>query len=256
MDNSTHNNAEKLIRYLDGELNEAEKQGIEAQLASDKALKEELDSLLLAREAVKQYGLQQRVASVHQEMMATEQAPVRSIGNRNRFVRYSLSIAAGIILVAGLFFAYNFFTISSSGVFSDNYQAYELPTFRGDDNNEMPAMEKAFREKKYTEVVQIDPQRPFTASENFYRGMAFIELKNDSAARASLQSVVKNTDSQVTDNIKDAAEYYLALVCIRHKDYKEALEYLQKIRNNDTHTYHERVSASMIRKVKFLARFS
>lgn len=256
MDNSTHNNTEKLIRYLDRELNEGEKQELEAQLASDKQLKEELDSLLLAREAVKQYGLQQRVASVHQEMMATEQAPVRSMGNRNRFLRYSLSIAAGIILVAGLFFAYNYFTISSSGVFDANYQAYELPTFRGDDNNEMSPVEKAFREKKYTELVQMNPGRPLTVPENFYRGMAFIELKNDSAARASLGVVVKNTNSPITDNLKDVAEYYLALVCIRQKDYKEALEYLQKIRSNNVHTYHEKVSGRMIRQVKFLARFS
>ena len=65
MDNSTPDMSEKLILYLDGELSDSEKSNLEQQLAADKALQDELESLQSTRQAIKLYGLKQKVASVH-----------------------------------------------------------------------------------------------------------------------------------------------------------------------------------------------
>ena len=65
MDNSTPDMPEKLVRYLDGELNEDEKKVIEQQLNSDSVLQQEYNSLLATREAILHDGLQQHVAALH-----------------------------------------------------------------------------------------------------------------------------------------------------------------------------------------------
>ena len=130
MDNFTPRMSEYLIRYIDGELPEEEKTKIEQQLLSDVTLKQELDNLLLTREAVRHFGLQQNVAEVHRQMMEEKQTPVKSINSKRRFLRYAVSIAASIFLLIGGYIAYNFLTLTPGKVFSSKYQAYELSTVR------------------------------------------------------------------------------------------------------------------------------
>ena len=65
MDNATHDMSEKLMQNLDGELPAADKVQLEQQLASDAALREELENLQLAREAVRSYGLNDMTVADH-----------------------------------------------------------------------------------------------------------------------------------------------------------------------------------------------
>ena len=52
--------SELLTRYLDGELSETEKEMVEKQLAEKKELRDELENLQLARDAIKYYGLSRK----------------------------------------------------------------------------------------------------------------------------------------------------------------------------------------------------
>ena len=93
MDNSTPDMSEKLVRYLDGELNEDEKKSMEELLNSDSILQQEYNSLLAAREAIRHYGLQQQVKGVHQQMMGEFQVPVKKIGSKRRIIRNAVAVA-------------------------------------------------------------------------------------------------------------------------------------------------------------------
>jgi anti-sigma factor RsiW len=68
MENSPEH-TEKIIQYLDGELTGSELAEFEKLLTSDNTVRDELDNLGLARDAVQSYGLRQQVSAVHQEMM-------------------------------------------------------------------------------------------------------------------------------------------------------------------------------------------
>ena len=59
MDNSTHDNDENLVSFLEGGLNDIERKAIEQQLSVDMALKQKYDNLVLTRESIRYYGLQQ-----------------------------------------------------------------------------------------------------------------------------------------------------------------------------------------------------
>ena len=59
MDNSTYDNDENLVSFLDGGLNDIERKAIEQQLSVDMALKQKYDNLVLTRESIRYYGLQQ-----------------------------------------------------------------------------------------------------------------------------------------------------------------------------------------------------
>jgi len=252
MDNSTPNMSEKLARYLDGELPGNEKQGLEQQLVSDVALQQEYDSLLMTREAVRYYGLQQKVKGIHSEVMQELKAPVRTISPIKRFVKISIAVAASILLLVGGYLAYNFFTLSPEKVFASNYKGYELSTLRNN-NPQETAAEKAFKEKNYAEIVRIhDAGEDHTQKGEFLCGIAALELKNNSKAISCFNEVIDANKKASAKIMNDDAEYYLSLSYIQNEDYDFALDLLRKIKNDPEHIYHEKVNAKLIREVKML----
>jgi hypothetical protein len=255
MNNSTQDMSELLVRYLDGELEEDEKTNLEQKLATDNSLREELENLRISREAVKYYGLKEKVATVHQQMMKEmkPQATIRSINSTRRIFRYSIAVAASIVLVFLAFMAYDYFTLSSEKVFANNYQSYELTTFRG--NEQLTAVEKAYKEKNYQEVISLQ-QTPAQndIGSNFLAGMSNLELNNTENSILNFKKVIDLNKASGTNLWQDQAEFYLALAFLKNKDHDSSIELLQKIKDDPEHLYHEKVTARLLRQVNRLKR--
>ena len=253
MDNFTPNMSERLVQYLDGELTIAEKNTLEKQLASDKTLQEELDSLKSTRVAVRFYGLQQQVAAVHVGMMR-DINQVKKINPIRRIVRYSIGVAASLLLLIGGYMAYNFFTVSRENVFASNYQTYELVTVRDGNTIETP-VEKAYREKNYPEVLRIhDEKEDHTQKEEFLCGVAALGLKDKSKSIKCFEAVLGANRQTQQSILNDEAEYYLSLAFILNKDYDAALNLLNKILDNPDQVYREKITHKLLRQVKMLKR--
>ena len=253
MDNSTHNMSEKLVQYLDGELTRAEKIDLELKLSADKSLQGELDSLKATREAIKLYGLQQKVSGIHLHMMKEMQTPAKKISSTRRIIRYSIAVAASVVLIVGGIAGYNFYNLSSDKVFASKYHSYELNTVRDIDSSKISPVEKAYREKDYNKAVQIHSQGGYiTVKETFLAGMSYMELGNNTKAIDELKKVIAYNEAGGNSLFKDGAEYYLALTYIRNKDYDFALDILRSIKENPGHLYHEKITGKLIRQVKML----
>lgn len=252
MDNSTHENprTELLIRYLDGEMNDVEKAGLENQLPVDPAMQQELDNLRLARQAVKQYGLQQQVSAVRKEMLQESKTPVKPINRRKRTIRYSLSIAAAAIIILlgiGSFWLYQ---LTPGKVYASNYETYQLQAVRSGEGSSSP-VENAYRNRNYPELIRLTRDSP-GIKEGFLLGMAYMEQNNYPEAIRALQEVIGRNAAARTTIYKDDAEYYTALAQIKLQHYDQALVLLNKIKDDPQHLYHSRVSGKLIRKVKLL----
>lgn len=251
MDNSTPGMFEKLVDYLDGKLEPSEKQQIEKLLETDKELRNEWEGLKVAREAVKQYGLQQQVASVHRQMMNEKKATVKTMVSVKRKIRYAIAIAASILLIVAGYFGYSFYSLSSEKVYTAHYRSFELTDVR-DGNTEESAMETAYKAKKYMEVLTFKFNRPFTIKENFLRGMAFVETGDNSNAILSFKKVIEDNNTAHTNIFRDEAEFYLALTYVRNKDFDFALDLFTNIQSNPRHLYKDRVTSKLIRQVRML----
>lgn len=251
MDNSTHNMSEQLVLYLDGELTGAERTGIENLLSSDAAVQAEYESLLRARAAVKHYGLKQQIAGIHKEMMGEMQPPVRKINSR-KVLRYTMAAAASLVLLIGGYLAYSFFTLSPGKIFSSHYETYELSITRNSANELTPA-EKAYSEKKYSEVLRIhDTGEDKTAKGEFLCGAAALEVKDNGKAIKCFNEVLDINSQSGGAVFNDESEYYLALAYINNEEYDFALQLLQKIKGDKEHKYYSSVSPRLIRQVKML----
>jgi tetratricopeptide (TPR) repeat protein len=252
MDNSTPNMSEKLVQYLDGALSEAEKNTVEHQLASDSLLKQEYENLLLVKESVRQYGLKEKVSGIHELMMEELSAPVKKINPAKKFIRYSISVAAGILLLAIGYIGYNFFTLTSEKVFSSGYQSFTLSTLRDGASSES-AIEKAYREKNYPLVLQLHDSNYIKNQKNeFLSGMAALELKDNSKAITYFNNVISINKQETPAVLSDESEYYLALAYLRNEDYDLALEMMKTIRNNPNQLYRNKITNMLIQQVKML----
>jgi hypothetical protein len=156
MDNN-YDNTEKLVRYLDAELSEAERKALQTELENNTAMQQELDNLILTKSVIRNYGLAQKVNGIHKTMMQemaiqtpTTKAVVRSMP------KMMMRIAAGIIILVGLFGLYQYFSVSPGNLYNDQYTAYQVATMRGATTES--TLEKAYSEKRYDEVIALYKQ--------------------------------------------------------------------------------------------------
>lgn len=251
MDNSTQY---ELMKYLDGEMTESEKAELEQKLATDERLKGELENLQLAKAAVLHYGLKERVSHIHGQMMKElkTEAPVKKMGNVRRIIRYSVAVAASVLLVFLAIEGYNFYRLSPNRLFAENYTAYELSTTRDGASASETAIEKAYRQKDYTEVIRLNATSVLTAKDIFLTAMSYLETGDVARAISNYQVVLADAGAGNNPMLKEVTEYYLALAWLKNRDYDEAIELMNAIRSNPTHLYKEKFSRRYINRVKRL----
>ena len=159
-----------------------------------------------------------------------------------------MSVAAGIILLVGAVLIYNFFSLSADGFYLSHYQAYEVGTVRNEGEN--GELVKAYREKRYKDVISIHTNGGNNAKSDFLAAISQLQLNDPPAAIKLLEKTVN--DSPANSQVKEEAEYYLAIAYVKNRDFDLAIPLLEKIKNDPDHHYYERVSAKMIRQVKML----
>lgn len=240
-----------LARYLDGELSVEEKQILEKNLVSNPELQQELERLRISREAIRLFGLKEQVSVIHKQMMQ-ELAPKKNRKQASRIIRYTMGVAASLLLIVGGWLAYNFVTLSSDKVFASRYQSYELANLR-DGSADETAIEKAYHEKNYKEVLSLNKsEKAPSINENFLCGAAALELKENTRAIDCFRNVLLADKTAKQPLLKDEAEYYLALSYLRNKDYDFALELMKNIKSDPNHLYQQKVTNKLIRQVKML----
>ena len=246
------NREDILVRYLDGELTAEEKDELEEQLEANEELQEELDRLRHTREAIRLYGLKQNVKDIHADMIKELRPGQKKIKRISKIARYTIAVAASLLLLVGAYLIYNFATLSSDKIFASRYHPYELVTLRDGSSTESP-IEKAYRQKSYKSVVSIHKSgKDLSAHDHFLCGAAALELKDNTTAIDCFRSAILANKSASQADLADEAEYYLALAYIRNKDFDFALGLLRSIRDDQDHLYNKQVTPRLINRVKML----
>lgn len=250
MDNATPGMDETLVTLLDGELSPEERNSVEQQLAADVLLQQQYDSLLATRAAIRHFGLQQQVSTIHRQMMDELNTPLKKISPVRKMIRYTSAIAAGVILIAGIFFTYQYFSISPEKVFSSNYQPFEISTVRG--ATTIQPVEDAYRRKDYAEVLRLYKTVEPSVKTDFLSGAAALELNDLPLAESLLSQVIEKNKVAKTTVFLDESEYYLSLTLIREHKYDAAIVLLEKIQGDSGHIYHDKVNDGLLKDVKRL----
>lgn len=245
MSESLHSD-EQIIDYLDGLMGTDERDAFESELAKDPGLKDRLEDLRVAREAVKQFGTRERVASLHKEMMKElkqDRSPAKVI-NMRKAVRITMAVAASLLLIVvgvKIFNASN----SPEQLYNDTFVDYSLPVERGAQQNNT-TVEKDYASRNYTAVIKYAQSNSLSGKDSFLTAISYLKTGNTTTAIQWLNTV--NGGSSFYPD----AQFYLSLAYLKNKNYDKALELMNQIHDNRDHPYNSSISSELIEKVKKL----
>ena len=253
MDNNT-NDSEKLVRYIDDELNAGEAAALQAELETNSSLQKELNSLLLTKGVIKNYGVVQKVNSIHKTMMeelAMDKYPTKAVV-RN-LTKMISGIAASIIILMGLFGLYEYLTVSSGNLYEEKYTAYQLATMRGTVVESTIA--RYYSEKKYDSVIgEYKQMSTPTITEHFLAAQSYLYKIDYNNAIEIFNAIIEKNKTAHASVLNDEAEYYLALVYLKNKQPQKAVPLFEKIYNDKDHLYHNKINRWYLAKIHLLIR--
>ena len=160
MDERLHND-EQLIRYLDGEMKNDERTNFEKRLKVHQKLAAQLESLQIAVKAAQQYGIREQVQSVHKTMMQelSGRKEVPKVAPLGKTVRYTMAVAASVILIFIVALGYYFFQLSPDKVYSEAFVEYNVSAVRGTEYARTK-IESYYKEKSFAAVINEASAKP------------------------------------------------------------------------------------------------
>ncbi|MFT3933789.1 MAG: hypothetical protein QM726_09260 [Chitinophagaceae bacterium] len=241
-----HPKEQMLIDYLDNNLPEAEKLQAEQLLREDPTAATELDSLNFSVELIREAGVMEQVKEArlaHENTAKVVTMPQKSSGGVVRtFNKMSFRVAVMILILLGAATVYKFSVTTASDVYSESFERYEIATSRG--ANEDGALEKAYRNKYWKDVVNLFAAKQDKTSKDFFlAGMANMELKNYMIASQQFNQVLQLNKSNSAPMYQDDAEYYLAMSYLASDQPKMAIPILRKIKADGDHLYNKKAKS-------------
>jgi len=231
---------EMLEKYLDNELPAADRAAIEGSLASNEELNNELTAMIASAEAVRYYGISAEVAAIQQEFLATNDFKIHKPATIRSILRPAMRVAASIILIIAAFGVYKYSTVNSQTVAAAYYTPYELNRVRAEANAD--ALENAYNNKDWNAVINLAAHAAQGSREMFLAGAAYLELNQPAKAAGQFSSLLAYNQQIQSNYFQDEAEYYLAISYLRNNDAAKAIPILRKIKGDEGHLYHEKVS--------------
>jgi hypothetical protein len=241
-----------LIQYLDGELQGEQQDLIKKNIEVNNATREEFERLQLAKEAIKQYGLKNKIGAIHIDMMRELKTDITAKpGIVRQLIRYSIRIAASALIIVGLAISYQYFTASPDKLFSENFAAFDLHETRGAAASPLVDVYKKGNMQEvianFNALQQPQPQDYFLA------GNAFLSTSQpDKAIQEFMALQLKNTADK-THYFEEDVEYYLALSYLKNQEANKAIPIFEKIHADKNHAYHKKISAWFIAKLHRLS---
>ncbi len=249
--NENSTNTELLIQYLDGELRGTELEAIEKKLAESEALRDELENLALAKQAVMSYGLKEKISFIHSEMMpGLKGKSLKEPSIRKMIFQYAIRVAAVLFVLIGMSAAYQYLTVTPDKLFTESFHSFELHETRGGTGTNLEdAYKKDNMDAVIQEFSQIKTPRP---EDYFLAGNAYLALHQPSKAIEAFISLQQANQSGNTHAFEEDAEFYLALSYLANEQPDRAYPIFEKIHADAAHPYNKEVSAWFLRKVNRL----
>ena len=246
-ENST--NTDLLIKYLDGELEGVELESIKKNMETDPTLREELENLRLAREAVIAYGLHKKIQSIHPEMMQElRENTSKTPGITRMIFQYSFRVAAVLIVLFGISSLYQYYTSTPEKLFNENFHSYDLRVTRGSSNS---SLEDLYEKGDMAGLInQFNNLKSPQATDYFLAANAYLNTHHADSAIITFLRLQNLNQTNHTHFFEEDTEYFLALSYLGNKEPAKALPLFEKIHANPNHPFHSAVSAWFLSRLK------
>lgn len=248
---------EVLDQYLDGQLDAEAAQQLEQQLTQDKSLREQLDALIMSRDAIRSHALRQRMQQLHRDNIAQvrEGGQVIDVSQRTSSSRsiyvWPLRVAAALLIGILGYGAIQYATLSPRAVYEEQYLSYRLPISRSTEF-QMTPLDSLYQQHNYQAVIQLfEDQTETSRRDTFLAGLAYLETDNYARAIANFTQLQSTAGSDAA-TFQHETDYYLALTYLQNGQTEPALTLFEKIRSQEDHLYRNNISTTDLWKLRLL----
>ncbi len=234
---------------------------LEKENVQDADAQIQIDLHFAAAKSLQRYSILKQVQLVHNEYIAAKAGPAPDSNasipklklKKIEPIKWMLQIAASILLLLGAWFTWQYSNTSSSNLYSEIYQPYNVNTDRGMGDLKIHNMVPAFKDENYIEVIKIfETLSTSNNREKFLAAYSYHVTNNYKKSLAIFQQVLAYNKQNNTRLYNDEAEFYIGLAYLKLDDCKSAFQIFERIRSNPSHTFHERINEWTLRRLKWL----
>jgi tetratricopeptide (TPR) repeat protein len=177
-------------------------------------------------------------------------AKVRSISPLKWLVR----VAAVLIVFVSAWYVYQINAASSSKLYGEMYQAYNVNTERAPVDEIVPHnMIQEYKDRNFAAVIKTYKSLPSTTNrEKFLTAMAYHETGDYQQTVDLLTAILRDNEQKGGRLYNDEAEFYTGLSYLKMKKGELAFPFFQKIYKTPGHTFHERVTKWTMTRLKWI----
>lgn len=230
-------NYDMIEAYINNQLDPAQRESFEKQIAADPKLEQAVDRFRRADtilEAAAREDLRQKMQQWRKE--STRPKP--------KIFTFKRSLAAAVILlaIASTFIIFQINKYSNESLALRYFEAFDEGSPMGaQENDNLNAGIKAFEEKAYTQAINllstIPAEHPDYDKAQLYIGSAYIKLKKFDKATPYFRRILAMNYSL----LKDLAQWNLLLAWLgAGQTDAEFYDLLDKIRSDSNHRYHSK----------------
>jgi hypothetical protein len=233
---------EMIDDYLEGILDQNEKEKLEAELKESQELRDLMALIKLTRESIKMSGQKEMIQQIHEEFIKEPKDEIHTDNPKSfRISPWWLGVAASISLfiLIGNFWV----KTQTENVFNEKYVAYNLPTMRSTEGieNELTML---FKDADYEAVIEIVDLGSENLNELFLAGISHFEMENYEGSVRFLKKIQEINETKAASSLvfQDESDYYLFLAYLKMANLKDADQYYSRITTDKNHTYHKNIN--------------
>ncbi|MDX1936320.1 MAG: hypothetical protein SFU21_04360 [Flavihumibacter sp.] len=208
-----------------------------------------------ATAAIQRFATISQVQQIHKdfftpgETIKSQQAKTTPLISMKTLMR----AAAVLFFLIGGFITYEIATISGDKIHQDIYQSFSLNTGRDIKEVSESIIIRQFRQNNFKAVIESYAEIAVPGNrEKFLAGYAYMQNNNYKEGISLMEAIITSNKNANPPLYNDEAEYYLAMAYLKTGAHDKAYEFLSLIYNDVNHTYHEKISWSVLMKAKWL----
>lgn len=232
---------ERIESYLDGSLEETDKQEFETLIASTPELEEEIAFRQKTRRAIEALKFKQEFQKIRDSATATEEDQEK-VEEKEKVIRpfwsrYAVAASVTLLLMAGFLYKSDVFTPSSQRAFNKYYQDESYA--RGGCPQELSVF-KQYADGHYQEALDQVKTLPTDSifCITYFKGLCYLAQDQSSTAIPLFSEAIESTNGEV----RNKAKWYLALSYLEVNDKEKAEKLLRAIANESENPYSDPAS--------------
>lgn len=194
-----------------------------------------------------------QVHLLHEQFLKETKTEKRNSGARISRLMKWISVAASVILLAGVLYWQSAQPSNANSLYSEIYQPYQVPVFRSDDKS--TELVDLYRTKKISELIlAYEKTEAPENQEHLLAGLSYSNLEQWNQAAQAFQSILDANRNMPDPHYQDEAQFYGGLAYLKAGSIEKSIELFKAILADPQHLYHTQISADQVKELEDLLR--